>query len=165
MLVLAAGAFAATGDLILWQVIAAIWAAYVIGDQLAFHLARRAGPPLVTRIRGVRRVASTVDRAESLLQRRGGLAVFLSHTVLSPTGPYVSYICGATGVGWAAFTLSAVLGAVVWTSAYVALGYIFATELEYMADVVTDVVGIVAALAVMVLCGIWLHRRSKRDAA
>lgn len=51
MLALAAGAFAATGDLVLWQVIAAIFCAFAIADQLAFHLARRLGTNLLTKMR------------------------------------------------------------------------------------------------------------------
>lgn len=51
MLALAAGAFAATGDLVLWQVIAAILCAFAIADQLAFHLARRLGTNLLTKMR------------------------------------------------------------------------------------------------------------------
>jgi membrane protein DedA with SNARE-associated domain len=57
-----------------------------------------------------------VDRSRSLLKKHGSLAVFLSHTVLSPTCPYISYLSGAGGLTWRSFTLAAVPGALVWTA-------------------------------------------------
>jgi len=40
---LAAGAFAAAGDFVLWQVVAVAWGAAVLGDQTGYQLGRRLG--------------------------------------------------------------------------------------------------------------------------
>ena len=66
------------------------------------------------------------------------MAVFLSHTVLSPLGPYVTYLAGATGMRWSHFTIVASVGAALWTSAYVLLGFFAAGQLPTLNQVVID---------------------------
>lgn len=159
VLVLTSGSFAATGDLSLPAVLATACAAYIIGDQLAFTLARRIGPGMLSVFERSERTAPVLDKSRSLLQRRGSLAVFLSHTILSPTCPYVSYLSGAGGLPWRHYTTAAVPGAFVWTGMYVGLGYTFATQLEQVAELLSNFFGLVLAGAVAFAALLLIKRR------
>jgi len=161
MLVLAAGSFAAAGDLTLWQVLLVSFAAFVVGDQLAYRIANFAGPTLLGRLRVNKKMDDLITKSEDLLQTKGKAAVLLSHTVLSPTCPYVSYLCGAGSMNWFSFSLVAGVGAALWTAAYVGLGYAFADQLSQVSDILSDFFGFVIAACVLLASGYWLARQWK----
>jgi membrane protein DedA with SNARE-associated domain len=167
LVVLTSGALAAAGDLVLWQVIAVVCAGYWIGDQIAFFLARNIGPSLLTRLRGFKRLTQTVDRAENMLLEKGAYAVFLSHTVVSPTGPYVSYVSGAVQMNWFKFTSVAVPAATLWTLAYTSLGYVFAGELPQLSDLMISMsmvgVATLSAIGFAIWLGILWHNFELED--
>ena len=148
MLVMTAGGFAASGDLVYWQVVTAAASGFVLGDQTAFGMARVGGARFQDGIARRPRAAAVMDRAKSLVERRGAWAVFLSRTVLSPIGPYVSYLTGALQFNWPKFTLAAVSGAIVWSAAYSGLGFLFATRIAEVASLVSQSLALIAALAV-----------------
>ena len=99
LLVLAAGGFAASGDLDLWSVALAAFLGFVAGDQLAYQLGRRGGDAMKARLSGKPKMAKLVGKAETFVDKRGAWAVFLSRTVVSPLAPYVSYVGAAAGLG------------------------------------------------------------------
>jgi membrane-associated protein len=86
ILVMAAGSFASAGDLVLWQVQAAAFAGFVLGDQLTYGVARVAGPRVVAVLHRRPRLGALCDRAQVMLDKRGAIAVFLSRTIFSPWG-------------------------------------------------------------------------------
>ncbi len=165
MLVLAAGSFAAAGDLELWQVVLVSFTAFLVGDQLAYRIAHILGPGLLGRLRSSKKMDGLISKSEDLLKTKGQIAVLLSHTVLSPTGPYVSYLCGAGGMNWLAFSLMAGIGAALWTAAYVGLGYAFADQLSQVSDILSDFFGFILAACVLVGSGYWLLRKWKEKRA
>jgi membrane protein DedA with SNARE-associated domain len=158
MLVLTSGAFAATGDLNVWAVCGVAFTAYVLGDQVAFMIASRIGPQLLGWIRGKPRLLPIIERSEHLLKTKGPSAVFLSHTILSPTCPYISYLSGAGGMKWRVFSIVASVGAGVWVAVYVALGYLFASQLGQVASMLSQFFGVVIALCVVAGCIMLLRR-------
>ena len=165
MLVLAAGSFAAAGDLVLWQVFAVACLAFIAGDQIAYGIARSAGPVVLGRLRQNKKIMPIIARSEDLLERKGGLAVLLSHTVVSPTCPYVSYLCGAGGMSYFAFSGPAIIGAIAWTAAYVGLGYTFADQLTQVSEILSNFFGFVIAGVAVVGSAIWLRRQWKNNQA
>jgi membrane protein DedA with SNARE-associated domain len=150
VLVLTAGSFAASGDLSLSMTLITTCLAFVIGDQIAFALAGRLGSRLMPRFAQSPRVGPILKRSEALLQRHGALAVFLSHTILSPTCPYISYLSGAGGLSWRVFSAVAIPGALVWSAGYVGLGYVFASQLDQVATLLSNFFGVVLALAIAI---------------
>ncbi|WP_371155899.1 DedA family protein [Jannaschia sp. 2305UL9-9] len=165
LLVLTAGSFAASGDLALIQVLAVAFGAFVLGDQVAYQLGRWVGGDLLARMRRVRRMAPLVERSERLLHRRGAIAVLLSHTIFSPTCPYVSYLCGAGGLARLTFTLFGTIGAAIWAVAYVALGHVFAAQLAQVATIVSNGLGVILAISVALVCVWWLRSRWRHRSA
>lgn len=161
VLTLTAGSFAAVGDLSLLSVLLVTFAAFAIGDQTAFLLANRFGRKLIARFANSPRLGPVIARSEDMLTRRGATAVFLSHTIFSPTCPYVTYLSGAGGLSWSRFTAVALPGAAVWTAGYVGLGYSFATQLEQVATLISNFFGVVLAGAVAIAALMLLKNRWK----
>lgn len=149
ILVLTAGGFAAAGDLAFGAVLLTAIVAFIIGDQLAYWLARRGGTVIVSRIRTHERPEKVLRRAEDLMARRGGAAVLISRTILSPLAPYVALLSGSLGQSWQSFTVYAVLGALCWSTAYAGLGYLFANQISAVASTLSTVILFIMALAVM----------------
>lgn len=165
ILVLVCGGLAAAGDLTLWQVLAVAFAGFVVGDQIAYQIARKIGPPLLDGLRSRPRFAPLITRGQTLLDTNGTSAVLLSHTVLSPTCPYVSYICGAGGLRWRVYTVAAVIGAAIWACVYGLLGYVFAEQLAQVTSLIGDFLGVVTAAVLVAAFAFWLRRawRNHRD--
>ncbi len=168
LLVLAAGGFAASGDLNLWAVAAAAFVGFVAGDQCAYQLGRKGGDAIKSRLTRKPKMAILVDKAGGFIDKRGAWAVFLSRTVVSPLAPYVSYVGAAAGLGWLRFTLPAVIGAAAWSSVYVLIGYSFTDRMSEIADLISNFAGVIIALAIMVGAGMWLrkvlHEKAQTDA-
>ena len=159
VLVLTSGAFAASGDLTLWQVVTVAFVAFALGDQIAFGIAAKAGPRMLGWMRGKPRLQPVLEKSEFMLESKGQLAVLLSHTILSPTCPYISYLCGAGGMKWGKFSVMALIGAAIWTGAYVALGFMFATQLSQVATILSNFFGVVIAGVVVMYCVVWLRKK------
>lgn len=158
MLALAAGGFAATGDLTLWHVIAVTLLSFIAGDQIAYQIARKGGPGLINKLKNYQKMEKLIGKAEGLLDKRGNTAIILSRTIVSPAGPWVSYICGATGFKWPNFSISASIGAACWTLAYVCIGYFSAGHLSNLTELVSNFLGVIIAGVIGLVSIIWLIR-------
>jgi membrane protein DedA with SNARE-associated domain len=179
VIMMAAGGFAAAGDLVLWQVMAAAFAGAVLGDQIGFAAGRKGGAPLLDRIgqktasgaqgrqsskgRAVRGRAGAIQRARRTMQARGGWAIFLSRCLFSPLGPYVNLIAGALGHDWRRCTLRAVLGQAVWCGLYVVMGRAFGGNLAAASDTLGSALGLVASGAAVLALGAVLLAALRRE--
>lgn len=157
VVMMAAGGFVASGDLDLTLTVAAALSGALIGDQIGFWLGR-SGSDRVARIerRGGRR-AKALAHATRLTRNRGGIAVFLTRWLLSPLGPYVNLAAGAARMGWRGFSAASLAGESVWVAVYVSLGAGAAQSLTRFWPVISDSLGLLAALAVAAL--LILHLR------
>ncbi len=163
ILVMAGGAFAAAGDMALWQVQLAAFCGFVTGDQAAYSIARAGGSGFIDRLRAKPKMAPVLLRAEALLARHGAVAVFFSRTLLSPLGPYTGYLSGALRLRWSHFTIAAVCGAVCWCLLYSLLGYFFANRVSQMASMVGNVIGFIVTAALVVGLGWYLAARWRAE--
>lgn len=159
VLVVTSGGFAAAGDLDIFNVLLATFTAFALGDQLALNAARLVGPSLLDRLRSIGRFRGLVERGEQLLEEKGTTAIFLSHTVLSPVGPYVTYICGASQMGWLKFSTAALIGTAIWTVSYTMLGYLLASQLTTLTDAIGDFLGIGIALVCFCASAFVIYRK------
>ncbi|MFZ7091927.1 DedA family protein [Primorskyibacter sp. 2E233] len=157
-MMLAGGAFAASGDLNLLTATLSAFAGAVVGDQTGYLIGNKGGTPLVSRLQRRPKTADTVQRASRLLEQRGGIAVFLTRWLLSPLGPYVNLIGGAMGLGWQRFTFGSVSGEALWVSIYTGLGFVFAGQIAEVAQIASDLAGLLAAATVTIMLGTFLFR-------
>jgi membrane protein DedA with SNARE-associated domain len=149
---LAAGAFVMAGDLSLIAVATGAFFGAVLGDQ-AGYLAGRQGGGLIGRAR-----SPLMARAMEDLRHKGGWLVFLSRWLFSPLGPYVNLAAGASGLSWGRFATAGIAGEAVWVALYIGLGMAFAGSLTALAEIMGNLSGLIAALAVAGGAGVWLWR-------
>lgn len=159
-LLLAAGGFAAVGDLSLLSLALVALGGAVAGDQAGYFGARWFGASL---IESWAKRAPPLARAKDLLAQRGGATVFFSRWLMSALGPYVNLAAGAAGQPWPRFTLWGVLGEGIWVGVYLGLGYAFIGNLEAASDMIFSVLGLVTAAAVALGLGAWLIATVRAD--
>ena len=157
--VLAGGAFVNSGDLTGWQVVGAAFAGAALGDQIGYEIGRLGGVPLLTRLGQTPARAELFNRSRSLIERWGGSAVFMTRWGLSPLGPHVNPLAGALGMGRLRFVVFALIGEALWVAIYVALGYMFASNIAGLAELTGNLIGSVTAGTITLLLGVVLWRR------
>jgi membrane-associated protein len=149
----------------LWVTIPAIIVAAIIGDQVGFLIGRRTGPTIFERREAGLISKASVVRTQHFFDRFGPAAVTIARFV-----PVVRTIAPvAAGVGHMrrrVFTLFNVIGAVVWTTAVVLLGY-WLGHIPGVADFVSKyldyiLIGIVVISIVPLLIRLIASRKSAR---
>lgn len=163
LLLLVSGTLVAAGELPLMATAATALIAAVIAavsfDNLGFVLGR------VARERVLGRRNAAMDQAQSLLRRRGGVAVFLSRWLLAPLGPAMNLIAGAGQMRWRRFFVWDLAGELVWVSGYLSLGAAFAPFVPQIADLAGNLTGLLACLAIAWLAWRLLKRSHRSDFA
>ncbi|MEN9409178.1 MAG: hypothetical protein RL216_1152 [Pseudomonadota bacterium] len=165
LFMLAAGAFAAAGDLAVLPIWIGALAGAMLGDQCGFWIGRGLGPRALARLRRRRRTAALVDRAVRWLDQRRLPAIFLSRWLVSALCPYVNVAAGAARIAWPRFTLPALAGTCIWVSVYVGLGYSFSAHIQELGSVLGNLAAAIASGVVAALIGraLWRGGAESRD--
>jgi membrane protein DedA with SNARE-associated domain len=105
-------------------VIAVAAAAAIVGDNLGFWLiGRRGGRALIARYpRIAHRTRHILPRAEALIDRYGGRAVFFGRFV-SVLRETIAWVAGRAGMSWPRFLFWNASGGIVWASGVGLLAY------------------------------------------
>jgi membrane protein DedA with SNARE-associated domain len=121
---IAVGVLASQGHYSIVTVIALAAAAAIIGDNLGFWLiGRRGGRALIARFGWVeRRTQHVLPRAEALIDRYGGRAVFFGRFV-SVLRETIAWVAGLAGMSWPRFLFWNAFGGIVWASGIGLLAY------------------------------------------
>lgn len=162
LVMLAAGAFAASGDLHLGTLFAFGLGGALCGDQLGYTLGQGGQNWLAKRLSPGSRTLLAMARADAFLHQRGPLAVFLSRWLLSPLGPYVNFAAGAARLNRLRFSLADLAGEIIWISTYLGLGYSFAAQIAMVGDIAQSVIGLLAGSGLAIGAGLWLIRAARR---
>jgi membrane protein DedA with SNARE-associated domain len=158
-ILLAGAALAQFGRLSLGWVIATAIAGAILGDNFGFFIGRHGGRSLAERY-GPRLGLSDRRLAEfdRFFLRYGARTVFIARFV---TGLRVvgAILAGASGLPWSTFLFYNATGAIVWSIAVAAAGYLLA----YSWDTLTRVIGgvVLAAFVLFVLAVGLAVRRSR----
>ena len=163
LMMVAGGAFAASGDLSLLQVSGAAYLGAVLGDQAGYRIGRAGGAAAIARLSRHKARARLILRAQIALDRHGGIAVFFSTWAIAQLGPWVNVIAGAARLSPLRFTLWDAAGELIWVTIYVGAGYLFATQIEGAIQIIGNASGFLAAGTVTVLLGLWLRAVARRD--
>ena len=156
-LVLAAGAFVRQGVLSLaWTPLAAL-AGALLGDLLSYGMGRFARALIPARMRN----AGLWQKAEAELERRGGVAVYLTRWLLTPIAVPVNLVAGSTGYPFAKFVMFDLAGEITWVLLYGALGYSFSSQWEAISDFIGNFSGLLVGVAVLIV-GAFLLFRNRR---
>jgi len=163
LLLVAAGSFVEQGEMELIPVIAVATAAAVMGDNLAYLLARWGGTPFILRIsRGVGGEAK-VKKAESFSKRWGGTGIFFSRWLVTALGPWINVTSGIARYPWRRFLIWDVLGELFWVVVYVGLGYTFSDRVQTIAELLGNLAWAIVGLVATSILGwkLWQYFRSE----
>ncbi len=151
LVLLVAGVAAERGDASLPVVIVLACAAAVAGDVVSLHLGRRLGRPFLERHGPrVRIDAARLDRIDAFFARHGPRAVLLGRFTgfLRATMPFVA---GTSGMPRRRLLPPSVFGALIWTTTFVVIGYVFSESFASAGETATRValVGVLAVIAAL----------------
>lgn len=158
LMMLAAGAFAASGDLDIFAVALAALGGAIAGDQLGYQVGRLGYAGAEAWLTRNHWRAAILQRAHGAVQTGGGTAVFLSRWLFSPLGPYVNLLAGSARMNWGRFTLFGAMGEVFWVGIYVGLGFAAGGQLEQVTEMSGNVTGLASSLALTLMLGYALLR-------
>ena len=131
----------------------------VVGDVAGYSLGRVLSQEFLER-RG-RWIGLTPDRRariDRLFERWGALTVVLSRSLLSFLSPAVNVLAGAGRYSLRRFLPLDVIGRLIWTSAYLGLGYSLGVGIEAAADFLSSLSGLLISLAALGGLGVLAYR-------
>lgn len=153
------GVLSATGVFPLAAFLPAAWVAAIAGDSTGYALGHRYGG----RIRASRPGQFVGEHrwqlAEAFIRDHGGKAIFLGRGQAFLRA-LVPSLAGVVRMRYALFLRWNVLGAVVWGSAVVLLGFVFANSLQRL-ERVLGLLGLVTAGTIVAVLLVWRHRRPR----
>ena len=150
-----AGSLAAQGRIDwMWAGLATVIAS-VLGDIVGYGLGRLLDRGVLERRgRWLGYTRERALRANRLFEQWGAWTVLITRTFVSYLGPAVNVLAGAAGYPLTAFLALTVLGRLLWTSAYLGLGYAVGSEPEAATGFLANLSGLLVSLAV--LAASWL---------
>ncbi|BAL87903.1 hypothetical protein AMIS_26830 [Actinoplanes missouriensis 431] len=153
--IVAAGAFAATGEPDVLGVVLSAALGIVAGDHIMYAIGSR-----ITRRRPASKLAQLIARATPLLRRRGGNLIITGRFV--PGGRIATTAaCGATHYPIRRFTVYASIAALLWATFATMIGFIGGTAFEEH-PIYGVVAGIAIALSVTGVTELVAYRRRRR---
>lgn len=157
-----AGSQAAAGGMSwVWAGIIALTAS-VLGDIIGYGLGRLLSPEfLERRARWLGYTAKRREHAGLLFNRWGGLSLLLTRTLASHLGSVVNLFAGASRYQPGRFVLLAVIGRLLWTSAYLGLGYAAGSDLDAASSFLSNVSLLLIFLAGSIGIGVIASGRSR----
>ncbi len=161
-ILLAGGATAKLGHLDLVLVMGVGFAAAVIGGTLGFEIGHRGGKPLIDW--GVRRHLVKqvhIDRVVAFFDRHGGKTLVFIRFVPGVRIP-TFWMAGASGMQLRVFMFWNVIGAALWTTAIILIGYVFASSVDAISQLLGRDVAVAGIVIVAVAVGVYEVRRRLR---
>lgn len=135
-------------------------AASVVGDMIGYGVGRALGRHALER--GGRWIGYTParrERVERLFERLGGVTVFLTRTLVSHLSSAVNLLAGASRYAFDGFLAFTIVGRLVWTSAYLGLGYAVGANLEAAASFLGNLSFLLVSLGVLVAAAFFAWAR------
>ena len=146
-----AAAFAASGHLSIYEVVATAAAAAILGDNGGYWIGRKGGLALVRRYgRFVHLNESHIRRAQGFFDRHGPKTVFIGRFI-ALLRTWAAVLAGIGKMRYGVFMAYNAAGGIVWSVAFGALGYIFGRNLPELERYMGQVSMALALFAVLVV--------------
>lgn len=158
-----AGSSAAQGHMSwLWASAVAVTGS-VLGDVVGYSLGRALGQKFLERRgRWIGFTPARRVRVDVLFQKWGTLSVLLSRSLLSLLSSAVNLLAGTGRYPLRLFLPFSVIGRLIWTSAYLGLGYGLGVAIEAAADFTSSLSGLLISLLALAGLGFALSRQQER---
>lgn len=164
VIILTAAAWAATGQLVLWQAVVAILLALVLGGMLQYLLARAAGRKLLYRFgRYLGLTPARLDAASAKVKKGGVPTIGLSILVPGVRGAAI-VASGLADVPVSVFLSGLTLGSILFVALHVFLGFAGGALFVTIGKVLPSLGVLLAVLALLVIVfALWFvaYRRQK----
>ena len=147
-----AGSLAALGSMRWqWAGLIAVAASFA-GDMIAYAIGRAVGDKFLMRHgRWIGYSANRKAHIQTLLARWGGMTIVVSRTLTSSLSSLVSLFAGINRYGLAPFVSFALVGRLIWTAAYLGLGYGIGGNIDAASQFLANLSGLIIALGVLVV--------------
>src|SRR5690606_35794666 len=89
-------------------------------------------------------------RVQTLFDRWGGITVLLTRTLVSHLSSVMSLLAGVARYRFASFITFAIAGRVIWTSAYLGLGFSVGSDIEAASTFLANLSGLILSIAILV---------------
>jgi membrane protein DedA with SNARE-associated domain len=162
IVLLAAGAAIGTGQMEAHVAMTLSVTAALIGDFIWYELGRRRGRSvLATLCRLSLEPDTCVRRTEDVYGRYGKAAIIFSKFVpgLSTVAPPLA---GTVGITRSSFLCLDFVGAFAWAGVYIGAGWIFRSQIEWVADLTSQTARSSFVLAMIIVAGYVLHKYAGR---
>ena len=156
------GVLASRGHVSLPLLILVVVVAAVAGPFIGYEIGRRMGDRLFA-AKVLARVRGGAERTRSVLNKRGGAAVFLGRFI-AVARAIMPAAAGAAGVRSATFAVYNVLGGLLWGVGYCLLGYLVGSAYVVVERRVGTGLAIAIGVVVVVAVAIWAIRRHRAQA-
>lgn len=163
---IAAAAFAASGHMSIYAVVANAAAAAILGDNGGYWIGRKGGLALVRRYgHFVRLDESKIARAHDFFRKHGAKAVFLGRFI-ALLRTWAALLAGVGEMKYSTFMWFNITGGITWAITFGTLGYIFGhnlPKLEHYVGQVSFVVTLLGLLAASFVMGArWFRANSNQ---
>jgi len=158
-LLFAAGTFAALGDLDLGLLFLVMASGAIAGDTVNYWVGHFIGPRAFSgEIKYLKK--EHLDRTHEFYEKHGGFAVVLGRFV-PIVRTFVPFVAGIGAMTYSHFITYNIVGGVVWTGLFLALGYFFGNIPIVKDNFSIAVIGIIL---VSLLPGVWEYIKARRNA-
>jgi membrane protein DedA with SNARE-associated domain len=125
--------------------------ASTLGDMVIYAVGRVASEQFLGRWgRWLGYMSRHQERAEALFERWGALTILLTRTLISHLSSIVSLLAGLHRYRIDAYLALSLAGRVIWTLAYVGLGYTLAGNVDAATDFLKNMTGLLLSLSAFV---------------
>jgi membrane protein DedA with SNARE-associated domain len=149
---LATGAAIGTGQMSPAPAIAAAVIAALLGDLVWYELGARQGRSVLSALCRLSLEPDTCIRKTEDVYERYGMAAIVFAKFIPGLSTVAPPLAGVVGINRSRFLLLDLIGAFLWTSAYVGAGWVFRREIEWLADLLSQTTR--SALGAAVLIGL-----------
>jgi len=138
LLLFAAGAFAALGDLDIFILFPVALSAAVLGDNLGYFIGRRVGVSLLARLERQKRIRwitpESLAQGREYFRRRAGWAVFITRFLIVALGGPINILAGLEEYAYQKFLFWDISGQTISVLMSLGLGFAFAASWEEAAS-------------------------------
>src|SRR3954467_14892713 len=156
------GLVAGQGQIDVMTLIGVVWACAVAGDLTSFFLGRRLGRRFLVRHGSKVQISEErLHHVEGFFDRHGGKAILLGRFV-GLVRAIAPFLAGSSGMALRRFVPYDVVGAGLWGSTFVLLGYIFWQSFSKLVSYAKTGALALGAVIVLVVGLVWLVRWVRR---
>lgn len=133
----------------------------IVGDVIGYLLGRYATGWMLRHKRILKEVH--IEQGRAFFSKHGGKSILIGRFV-GPIRPIVPLIAGSIGMSMRKFLFWNMLGAFLWASIYITLGFFFGAYARDIEKVVSDMSWVITAVIVLALAVYyWKYMKNKKD--